>query len=655
MESIDVRKPNQGKSDDKVCKWLDEIQRGIKRRRKEEPRWDQVEKYDDLKHYDEEPASDDNVTVNKLGSFIRNYRAATCYNDPRVKLTPRTSDGFEPVQVPIVGPDGTPELDEMTGAVKTRGVVRATLRQDMINDIMASPKSSTQQTGALITKAGVTGWGCLKSYYKPIIETPPEPEGEQVIPVTDGKLDLSGFARNKVDGSLVEDDNGRLVQRSSIPVNEDFGICWVNYRNMIIDPDGGNYWDDHRWVCEEEIRTLAEVKADPLFKNTEDLGPSGRRVEDGDNDLEWTHSPGSDWSKPKDEQAEDPKNVVRLFHLYDLINKRYIVLADGHGDFLRNVSWDELKIVDHPYADFRPNQILGEFMPRPLGSDLAPINKWYDIARRYELRAMKRSNRKGFVRKGVLSAAAMEQLTNDEDMAWVDMDIQKHEALSDQILPFTPPPVNDALYANSKMISMDFDEVAGMSSESRGAAKADTATQVNVMEAHSGTRIEHDRKVLAETWRLAFKKLNDLIDANMTTERAVRLMGEDGVAFVGLVDPDMIAGDFEVSVDFKDMAPPNTAQQAAGRTQIAQIAGQAPHLFISEPLVRGWLEPFGLDRDQAFIEALVEASKMQMQVLAMQAQQAPGPVPEAGAPESEADALRQNAGGNQVPRMQRGN
>jgi len=648
MIGEDVKKP-KGDKDEKVEKILHDIQRGITRRAKELPRWDHVEKFDDMKQWDGESGSGDQVTVNKLGSFIRNYRAQVCYNDPRCKLTPRTSDGWEPIQVPVIGPDGMPKTDEM-GQVVVREVVRAKARETLINDIVAAPKAKTQQTGALVTKSGVTGWGCLKSYYKPIVETPVEPDGEQMIPIKDGRIDLSGFARNKIDGSLIEDESsGRLISRSSIPVNEDFGICWVNYRNILIDPDGGNYWDDHRWIAEEEIRTLDEVKKDPLFKNTKDLQASGTRVDDEKKDAGW-NSDGSDWSAEKDGKHDKEDKIVRLFHFYDLVNERYIVLADGYGKCLRDVSWSEIEIVDHPYSDFRPNQILGEFYPRPLGSDLAPINEWYNIARRYELRAMQRSNRKAFARKGVIGAAGMEQLTNDEDMAWVEMDIAKHESLADQILPFTPPPINDALYANSKMIAMDFDEVAGMSSESRGVAKADTATQVNVMEANSGTRIEHDRKVLAETWRTAFKKLNDLLDSHMTTERAIRLQGTDGQAFVGLVDPDMVAGDFDVSVDFEDMAPPNTAQKAAGRAQIMQIAGQAPWLFASEPMVRGWLEPYGV-KDQNFIDAIVEMAQMQMQMLMAQGQQAPGPVPEAGEPQDEAQALKQNAGGTQTPRM----
>ena len=92
------------------------------------------------------------------------------------------------------------------------------------------------------------------------------------------------------------------------------------------------------------------------------------------------------------------------------------------------------------------------------------------------------------------------------------------------------------------------------------------------------------------------------------------------------------------------------AMQAAGRAQVAQIAGQAPWLFMDEALARGWLEPYGI-KDQNFIDALVGAAQMQMQMMMMQGQQGSTPVPEAGPPQSEADAVSQTAAGQQVPRM----
>ena len=646
MIGKDIQTPKD-LQDDFVKEWFDRLTRGIKRRRREEDRWEHNEKYEDMKQWDGEVGEGDEVTVNKLGSFTRNYRAQVAYNNPSCKLTPKSADGWKPIPVPIAGPGGQPQMDPQTGQVMVREVIPTKAREALIQGILAAPMQDLQQTSGLVTKAGVIGYGVLKTGYAPIFSTAPEPESDQVIPIKDGMLDTSQYQRNRFDNSLIEDDGGRLVTRNSIPIWEDFFVKWVPYRNMIIDPDGGNYWKDHRWVCEEELRVLSDVKADPLFSNTEDLRESGHRVDDDTPEFDYNQE-GSDWSSPKDKE-EDPQDIVRLFHIYDMLNEEYIVLADGHGTDLRRSPWTELKIVDHPYSDFRPNQLMGEFYPRPIATDLAPINDWYNLSRQQELRAMRASSPKVISRKGVLDTANMDKLTNDEYLSWAEIDHPKNDPLTNAFTVFNPPSLGADTYRNSSMISADFAEVGGMTDEARGKASAETATQVNAMEQYSSGRIGHDRKILAETWRRIFKKLNDYIDANMTKERAVMLQGTDGETFQGLIDLDMIAGDFDVEVDFKEMAEANTAMQSAGRVQIAQIAGQAPFLFTSEPLVRGWLEPYGIE-DQNFIDALVQAAQAQMAMLQQQAQP-DGPRPEAGAPQNEADAISQAGAGTQVPRM----
>lgn len=648
----------KGDMDDGVKVWFNELNRGERLRRTVEPRWKLNEKFEDMSQWagetsDFSEGEFDQVTINKVGSYCRTYRARIGWNDPRAKLTPKTADGYEEIVVPVVGPDGTPKLDPQTGKAEVRSVVKAKVREALINDIMSAPLAGTQAVNSRLVKAGLLAYGLLKSGYEPTFSTPPEIEGEQKIGLNDdGTLDLDAYAKNPVSGLLEEDDNERLIRRDSVPIYEDFFIKWVPYRNMLIDPDGGSDWADHRWVAEEWVRPLEEVKADPLFKNTKDLRQSGYRrdVENIDaTDDEWQRTE-TDWDMG-DAEVRKTEKVVRGFDIYDLVQERLVVLADGHGKYLRDIPMP-LGITDHPFSDFRPNEILGKFYPRPIVTDLAPINILYNISRQMELRAMKRSTRKVFTRKDALTGDDLDQFASDEDMAIIEVDTRGHIDLNTAILPYTPPPVSDALYRNTALISADFDEVGGISEAGRGRQSGGTATEAGITESYSGDRIDFDGKVLAGTWRRAVKKLNDSLDANMTVERAVQLRGSDGQAFSGLVDRDMIAGDYDVDVDVEDMARPNTAMQNAGKTQVMQIAGQAPWMFTSDPLVRGWLEPYGgLAKDQNFIDALMEAAQFQMQILMAQAMP-PGPSPESDAPTSEAQAISQQGAGVQPRNMQ---
>jgi hypothetical protein len=649
MSDTRVKMPS-GDRDEGVDRWFRCLDRGIQARELEEKRWDANEQFEDMNQWNGDVGEGDEVTVNKLGSYIRTYRAQIAFNDPRAKVTPRTADGWEPIQVPVLGPGGVPKTDPMTGEVVVREVVKAKVRQELLNGLLSAPMHNTQQVNSRLVKSGLLGWGCLKSGYEPTFCTDVEPDGDQKIQVNeDGTLNLDPFERNAVTG-MVEVSGDRLIRRDRIPMYEDFFIRWVPYRNMIIDPDGGNEWADHSWVCEEVWRPLDEVKDDPLFENTDDLRESGYRKEKPDGLMDWKPT-GGQWGDATDDAIKSESKMVRLFEIYDLVNERLIVLADGHGKYLRD---EEMPagVVDHPYSDFRPNEIIGKFYPRPIGTDLCPINQWYNIARQMELRAMKRSTRKIITRKGALDIGNMEQFTNDDDMAVVEVDTRGHVDLNTAIIPYTPPVVSEAIYRNSAMIARDFDEIGGISEAGRGNATGGTATETNVMEAYSGKRVDFDRKVLAECWRRAIKKLNDSLDANMTVPRAVMLEGSDGQAFVGVVDRDLIAGDFDVDIDVEDMAPANSGLEAAQLLQFLQIVGQNWAIVGDEVLAREFLAKFGL-RNERLVQALVKQAQMQMQ-MAMAAA-APPPNPNAPPPASEADAVSQAAAGNQTPRMSRGN
>jgi len=633
--------------DDKVKDWHYQLDRGIKRREREEDQWKRNERAasPDLTSEIYKGVDYGNMGVNKVSSFIRNHRAHIAFNTPRVKLTPLTSDGYTPMQVPIIGEGGQVQQDPQTGAVMTRSVLKHKVRESIINDMVAAPLFGMQATGGRLVYSGCVGYGVLKTGYRPDFETRSDPEAEQTVGLTeDGRLDLGKFARNKVDNSLIESEGGgRLVERNEIPSWEDWFTDWVSYRKMIIDPDGENDDTRHRWVAEEIVRTLEDVKADPLFKNTKDL-------EGGwEGEYETKDHRGKFFDDRRVDQ--DDAKRVRLFEIWDMVEKRHIVIADGYGEMLMDEPLPN-GVYNHPYAFFRPNEELEEFYQRPIVTDLAPVAAAYIESRRLELVAMKRSVRKWAVRKGSgWSAAAKGQLTSNIDMEVVELDIPPGKELSTVIMPLSPPPLSADIYRNSEMIARDFDEIAGTHEAQRGGSSSGTtATEVKFAAAAGTARQRFERAQLAETYRVMFKKLDDSVEANMSMSRAVQLEDSDGQAFVGAVDMDMITGDFDVSVDVDDLGPSNDQAEVAQLIQLFQVIGQNPFPFTEEALVRAVTEKVNM-KDERFIKALVKTAKDQAQMLMMQAQPPPEN-PEAGPPQDEAQAISQNAAGGQVPRMQ---
>ena len=314
-----------GPADDGVKYWLHQIDRGIKLRKKEEPRWEHNESFEDLKQWGGALGVEDETTINKVGSWIRSRRAALAFNDPKAKVLPKTTSGWEPIPVPVQGPDGVPMQDPMTGEMEVRMVERHKVREAMLNNIISSPMFGLRYTISRLIKAGALGYGVLKVGYRPIFETKyRDDEPEQKVKVTAEGIDFSGYMTNPVTGDPVLDDDGNLIDRTSIPTHEDWFIDWVHYRHMIIDPDGGNDFYKHCWVAQEYVRPLEEVKSDGLFKNTKDLEATGDAYDDEDR-AKWGDV--TEWSG--DEDIAERAKVVRLFEIWDFKNGRLKVLADG--------------------------------------------------------------------------------------------------------------------------------------------------------------------------------------------------------------------------------------------------------------------------------------------------------------------------------------
>jgi len=196
------------------------------------------------------------------------------------------------------------------------------------------------------------------------------------------------------------------------------------------------------------------------------------------------------------------------------------------------------------------------------------------------------------------------------------------------------------VFAYGAGISRDFDEVAGQPSEQRGLASAKTATQADIMQTGSTARQDDHRNQLAESIREIYKKLFDSIQANMTAQMAVSIEGSDGQVFMAEIDHNMIVGDYDIEVDIADMMPENSDIMRAHKLQLMQIAGQNPWLFADEGAARGWCNDFNI-RDEKFIQSIVRAAQMQMQMLMAPKQPA---AQEAGPPQDEAQALAQAGG-----------
>jgi hypothetical protein len=287
-------------------------------------------------------------------------------------------------------------------------------------------------------------------------------------------------------------------------------------------------------------------------------------------------------------------------------------------------------------------------------TDGIPLVSENNTLRRMQFLNACRSPRKVIAEKGLLSPENKDQLGNGVDMEVIEIDKGKIGiyGLEKSIHVMQTPGMNADSFNVARQSQRDFDEIMGQSAAARGTASGGTATEDQHTSQFEKVRYDFDRFLYRGFLVEIVKKLNDSIDANMTIERAIELEGEDGQTFVGLIDRDIIAGDFDIDIDITEMTPTDGPTEAAHMIQFAQVVGQNPMFARNEAVLRTMADRVGI-HDEMFIQGLVEEAKkqqeMEAQLMAMKAQPK---VPEAGPPQDAAQAIQQTGAGQQMPAMQ---
>lgn len=605
-----------GDADPEVMLWHRRISRGISLRDKESPRWDKNIQYDDLHHWDGKEAEGDEVTVNKVGSYVESRLAAICFKNPGASVRP------------VRNADYNDTIDFGDGVSMPRHVVV----ENTLNFVTSHPSFGFVDTLERFARAGLLSYGAIKVGYKNEFEYIPVKEDDQEIELApNGMPDYlnSGYLIDESTGDPVRDDDGRLIKRSADPTSELWFCDWVSPYDLIIDPDGENDFRKHSWVAMEMTCSLADVKKNKLFKNTKNLKATGCvtfNSEDGESEQKPIEAADLESMFPDPDMREE-EETVRLFEIFDFDNKRLIVMAEGHGKLLRDDPVPDG--IDHsPYVFFRPNERLGKFYPRPPVSNLLPLIDEYNQARK-DLRTYQNHSERIVLRDpAVVTDPEIRKLRKRGDFRVLDV-AGLATMPTDAVLRIIQPPTVDAGSFNHIVtVARDIDEVGGQSGETRGAATSKTATQADIMQGYGAMREDFQRNKLARAVQEAYKKLLDSMQKHMTLPISVANNGRDGALFVQQVTPDMIRGDFDVSVDVTEMMPRNSQAERQAFVGLFQN-WQAMRELFAEPEAAGAILDMWQMKDIRVRDAFVRAAQrgMMAQMAGPQGQPAQPPVP----------------------------
>ncbi|MBK6900131.1 MAG: hypothetical protein IPH09_13015 [bacterium] len=587
-----------GNVDDRVAKWRRKIDRAIAKRKPHAEMWKKTEEYISLQRVaNHNPATDgDLCAVNKTRAFINNRVASFVYKNPRFIVRPVNQNGMEPLDV------------------NGKTVPRHQVAEHILNFIVQQPSFGADRASRRMAKAGLTSIGVVKVGYKPDYGKGTHTKESYIYdeqgrtwlrdPMLPQDVDSRGVPQN-----LIPAPDGAGKPYPIRPTSEKWFTDWVPPERMLYDPDGENEFFDHEWVACEYYWPISDIKANKRFNKTvreQVKGTAKAQLIDEGKIVAAARGVG------QDAVIEEDEEYGRVFEIYDIRDKEVLWYADGCSDFLAIEEYP-LGVAHSPYVHFIPDEGHADWYPHPVVTDLIPINQEIDKLRLLDLHGAYGNTPKwGFLR-GDIEDEQLEALMSPIPNEAVRFEKFSHADPKKSLFAidrqYTPPD----FYARMQQLERDFDEVAGQSSEARGRASSQLATGINAIQQSNALREDDYRAQFSAAWREVGKKLLDSVQANMDIPTAVAIDGPDGEMFIGTITPDMIEGDYDVSVDVEDLMPRSTDLEMSNLIQMANLFGQYP-LMGSDERISGPLLDKAKINSASLREGLVAMAQIYRQL-----------------------------------------
>ena len=445
---------------------------------------------------------------------------------------------------------------------------RGKIRQSYLNYLKGELK--LKQKARLCIQDAYLAYGVAKIHY--MAEHKENPNALQPIKGDDGS-------------DLFDDSGSPLLEPETVPVNERYAITRVHFDDFVWDADAGPLDDKWGWVAERVRMTKEEAEKEFGKAAVKKLSPKA-------DDRKESTFVGD---------KHNDKEVYIIWEIYDLKNRKWLKVAEDANFLLMEPEDLPPGVEDHPYAILRFTLQDDSAYPIPPVSQAIDPQKEYCLARSRLLTHRKRFNRKYIAITSMLEDPDVElaKLETGDDGTIIKAMAQS------AVVPINDAPLDPQQYTEIAALNGDLIEIFGNSDEARAIASADSATQADIMDRRLEVR-EGDRlSMVVEFLTEIAQKLDQLVQAHITKDEAVRITGPQGEAWhsVRVDDYKEIEGEFEYSVNVGATAPRLPQVERAQWTAfMSQVVIPMPHVLTAPQFMKRMAEMYGIEDDSALEE-----------------------------------------------------
>lgn len=384
---------------------------------------------------------------------------------------------------------------------------------------------------------------------------------------------------------MLGDDLSVMTYPDYIPVNEKYCLYRIHPNDFRVDEDAGPENDDVRWKAQRIKRPIEDVRADKAYSQTvrHKVEPTEAR-----DDVEKEREKRKKGTVHAAESNEPEPDTVVTWEIYDLAKDEWCTVAEGCDQFLIKPEKVPDGIEKDPFVDLRFTLRDDSWYPIP------PVSQWLDPQTEYcQTRSKILTHRKRFNRKYEMDQTAFDdpeteatKLTQGED-GTVLMRSNPNTGIA-AVWPIKDAPLDMQVHTELAYLRNDFNELAIGANQRGAGAGIDSATEAGIIEVRAKVREGDWVGLVGDFVGAIGRKVDQQVQANMTTDEAVRVTGPQGTFWKQItVDAyEKIEGEYEYSVNMGATTPQLPEIERAQWTAFLTLLGNVPWLALSDELLK---------------------------------------------------------------------
>lgn len=407
----------------------------------------------------------------------------------------------------------------------------------------------------------------------------------------------------------------RVVDDNEVPVNERFYFKRINPKRFRVSVSDADELDQHEWVGYYEFyytKLLRKTKGIHFPKDAQ-VATFSADYNDAIVGNLFSGSEGVS-QKPGHLRLMSEGSVSKVWHIWDLVEKKRLMLLDKSYDTLWEGDFERLNLLD-----LRWDEDFEGWLPVP------PAFHWLSPQDEInEAREQLRSFRRRFTRKYQAVDGKVEPLEVEKFVSGPDgivIKVKERDAISE----ISNAPINPSNEQSLLMGKDDFNIVSATSTEARGAeSDRETATAVKESAARAQIRESAEQMDFTQWVCIIGREALQVAKENLSEGlwvKATTFPNEQGIlqdlqvmqpAYNYITGGDVTDGyDFEIDIDVMNQTPAAMVAQQQSIIQFLSIVHQFPEVSLSPVLIRKVALVCGV-RDELVIHQMQQTAALSM-------------------------------------------